>query len=75
MVDFCADRHDVITNFTVITNVVIQRVHCILIHLNTFYQRYLEVVDHPPLLLIAMLPPPSPPRVFNRIHTVVQQKF
>ena len=27
--DFCADRIDVITNFAVITNVVIKRVHCI----------------------------------------------
>ena len=27
--DFCADQIDVITNFTVITNVVIKRVHCI----------------------------------------------
>ena len=26
---FCADRIDVITNFAVITNVVIKRVHCI----------------------------------------------
>ena len=26
--DFCADRIDVITNFAVITNVVIKRVHC-----------------------------------------------
>ena len=25
---FCADRIDVITNFAVITNVVIKRVHC-----------------------------------------------
>ena len=27
--DFCADHIDVITNFAVITNVVIKRVHCI----------------------------------------------
>ena len=27
--EFCADRIDVITNFAVITNVVIKRVHCI----------------------------------------------
>ena len=27
--DFCEDRIDVITNFAVITNVVIKRVHCI----------------------------------------------
>ena len=27
--DFCADRIDVITNFAVITNDVIKRVHCI----------------------------------------------
>ena len=27
--DFCADQIDVITNFAVITNVVIKRVHCI----------------------------------------------
>ena len=27
---FCTDRIDVITNFAVITNVVIKRVHCIL---------------------------------------------
>ena len=26
--DFCADRIDVITNFAVITNAVIKRVHC-----------------------------------------------
>ena len=26
--DFCADQIDVITNFAVITNVVIKRVHC-----------------------------------------------
>ena len=26
--DFCADRIDVITDFAVITNVVIKRVHC-----------------------------------------------
>ena len=26
--DFCADRVDVITNFAVITNAVIKRVHC-----------------------------------------------
>ena len=28
--DLCADRIDVITNFAVITNAVIKRVHCIL---------------------------------------------
>ena len=28
--DFCADQTDVITNFAVITNVVIKRVHCIM---------------------------------------------
>ena len=28
--DFCADRIDVITNFAVITNAVIKRVHCTL---------------------------------------------
>ena len=27
--DFCADRIDDITNFAVMTNVVIKRVHCI----------------------------------------------
>ena len=27
--DFCADQIEVITNFAVITNVVIKRVHCI----------------------------------------------
>ena len=27
--DFCADQTDIITNFAVITNVVIKRVHCI----------------------------------------------
>ena len=27
--DFCADRIDFITNFAVITNAVIKRVHCI----------------------------------------------
>ena len=27
--DFCADRIDVITNFAVIMNAVIKRVHCI----------------------------------------------
>ena len=27
--DFCADRTEVITNFAVITNAVIKRVHCI----------------------------------------------
>ena len=27
--DFCADRIDVITNFAVVTNAVIKRVHCI----------------------------------------------
>ena len=26
--DFCADRIDVITNFAVITNAVVKRVHC-----------------------------------------------
>ena len=26
--DFCADRTDVITNFAVITNVVLKRFHC-----------------------------------------------
>ena len=26
--DFCADQIDVITNFAVITNVIIKRVHC-----------------------------------------------
>ena len=26
--DFCADRIDIISNFAVITNVVIKRVHC-----------------------------------------------
>ena len=26
--DFCADQIDAITNFAVITNVVIKRVHC-----------------------------------------------
>ena len=29
--DFCVDQIDVITNFAVITNVVIKRVHCICI--------------------------------------------
>ena len=29
--DFCADQIDVITNFAVITNVVITRVHCIIL--------------------------------------------
>ena len=34
---FCADRIDVITNFAVITNVIIKRVHCICkICMNTF---------------------------------------
>ena len=28
--NFCADQVDVITNFVVITNVVIKRAHCIL---------------------------------------------
>ena len=27
--DFCADKIDVITNFAVITNVVIKAVHCV----------------------------------------------
>ena len=27
-IDFCADQIDDITNFSVITNVVIKRVHC-----------------------------------------------
>ena len=29
--DFCADQIDVITNFAVITNVVIKRIHCIIL--------------------------------------------
>ena len=29
--DFCADRIDVITNFAIITNAFIKRVHCIVI--------------------------------------------
>ena len=34
--DFCADRIDVITNFSVITNAVIKMVHCIVSYiLNT----------------------------------------
>ena len=31
--DFSADRIDVITNFAVITNTVIKRVHCTIFHL------------------------------------------
>ena len=34
--DFCANRIDVITNFPVITNAVIKKVHCILISLVYF---------------------------------------
>ena len=30
--DFNADQTDVITNFAVITNVVVKRVHCILVY-------------------------------------------
>ena len=36
--DFCADRIDVITDFVVITNVVIKRVHC------TKYEFYMNFV-------------------------------
>ena len=42
---FCADRIDVITNFAVITNVVIKRVHCIFIIL-IFYNLWVEREHH-----------------------------
>ena len=41
--DFCADQIDVITNFAVITNVVIKRAHCTLSnHKNTFELQWFE---------------------------------
>ena len=38
--DFCADQIDVITNFAVITNVDIKRVHCFLSVLSHFNCKY-----------------------------------
>ena len=35
--DFCADRIEVITNFAVITNVVIKRVHCTIVFVYSKY--------------------------------------
>ena len=34
--DFCSDQTDIITIFSVITNVVIKRVHCIILQLSMF---------------------------------------
>ena len=36
--DFCADRIDVITNFAVITNAIIKRIHCI--NMAVYHDKY-----------------------------------
>ena len=41
--DFCADQIDIITNFAVITNVVIKRVHCMNIGYKPIHQFPLSV--------------------------------
>ena len=38
--DFCADQIDAITNFAVITNVFIKRVHCIKVHSSLLSQYF-----------------------------------
>ena len=36
-VDFCADRIDVITNFAIMMNVIIERAHCITVFSAVLY--------------------------------------
>ena len=45
--DFCADRIDFKTNFAVIMNVIIKRVHCITIYLQYFFGYKTEFFSFP----------------------------
>ena len=82
--DFCADRIDVITNFAVVTNVVIKRVHCsrtastvsVSIYLSTVIISILAVAGLLRFRLLITHPfiKCNAPSVFNMINTVILNK-
>ena len=82
--DFCADQIDVITDFVVITNVVIKRVHCNIMHWNwsfgeeihRFYCRILRFCSHVALPKTDdYLPYPNDTTEYTQLTKLLRKRF